>query len=147
MGDVPHERAPKAQFGPDRRLVLLSGVATLIAVALALFTSDTTQRLFAGVAALVLAAHTIIDLIFWPRLTVTPEGLLLRTPTARARLAWSDQPIVRIDERSRLGLASHTLEIDADPLLVVLSRRALGADPSDVLALIDAFRPGRPDAD
>ena len=33
------------------------------------------------------------------------------------------------DIRARLGLRSTTLEIDAGATLVVLSRRALGADP------------------
>jgi hypothetical protein len=139
------QRAPRAQFGPDRRLVALGGIATLVAAGLAIASSDGAQRLLLGVAAVLLGAYTAIDLIFWPRLIVDADGLTLRTPTARTRVPWSEQPIVRVDERGRLGLTSRTLEIDHGSLLVVLSRRTLGSDPGEVFDLIQAFRPARGD--
>ena len=43
--------------------------------------------------------------------------------------------------RTRFGLRSTALEIDAGDTLVVLSRRALGADPETVRDLVRAFAP------
>jgi hypothetical protein len=59
----------------------------------------------------------------------------------RARLRWDEVDGVRADTRIRHGLRSTTLEIDAGPLLAVLSRRALGAEPADVADVVEAFRP------
>jgi len=116
----------------------------LIAAAAAVLSPDPPGRVLLGAAALVLLAYTATDLLFWPRLTASPEGLLIRTPLTRARIPWSDVDAVRADARERIGLRSVTLEIDAGERLVVFSRRALGADPETVAALIGAFAPRRP---
>lgn len=131
----------EARFGPDRRLAWAAAAGALVLAGLAIATSDPQQRILAALAAVALAANAGVDLYFWPRLTVTPHGLVLHTPTVRTLLAWTLDPIVRIDERTRLGLASHTLEIDAGELLVVLSRHALGADPDEVLTAVQRLRP------
>jgi len=137
-------RAPGCRFGPDRRLTALTATLTLIAAAAAVLSPDPPGRVLLGAAALVLLAYTATDLLFWPRLTASPEGLLIRTPLTRARIPWSDVDAVRADARERIGLRSVTLEIDAGERLVVFSRRALGADPETVAALIGAFAPRRP---
>jgi hypothetical protein len=134
-------RMPRLRFGPDRRWAVASGVGALVAVAVVVISNDPQQDILAFTAAIVLAAYTLADVYFWPRLTVDGRGLTLRTPTARTTVEWSRNPIVRVDSRNRLGLSSHTLEIDADELLVVFGRRALGADPQDVVDLVQAFRP------
>ena len=134
-------RAPVCRFGPDRRITALSAVLAAVAVVFIVVSGDGAGRVLAGVAALLLVGYAATDLAFWPRLIATASGLQVRTPTTRARLAWSDVDAVRVDERSHLGLMSRTLEIDAGARLVVLSNRALGADPRDVLALVQAFRP------
>jgi hypothetical protein len=134
-------RAPICRYGPDRRLSAASGALSLIGAAAAVLSPDPAgQVLFAG-AALVLLGYTVTDLVFWPRLTADAEGLLVRTPLTRARIAWSDVEAVRADARERLGLRSVTLEIDAGEQLLVFSRRALGADPATVAGLISAFKP------
>ena len=132
-------RAPVLRFGPDRRLTAVSAVLALIAIAFAVLSDDGAGRVLAVLAAVLLAGYAVTDLAFWPRLTATGEGVHIRTPTTRARLPWSEVDAVRVDERSRLGLASRTLEIDAGALLVVFSRRALGADPREVADLLAAF--------
>ena len=64
-----------------------------------------------------------------------------RAGKGACRLGWDDVEQVRADDRLRLGLRTTTLEIDAGAVLVVLSRRAIGADPAEAAALINAFRP------
>jgi hypothetical protein len=140
-GGAVDNRAPILRFGPDRRLTALSGVLALIAIVAAVLASDPAGRLLLAGAALVLLAYTATDLIYWPRLTVSADGLLVRTPATRGLIPWSEVEAVRADSRQRAGLRSVTLEIDTGDRLVVFSRRALGADPADVAGLISAFRP------
>lgn len=140
-GSAVDPRAPSLRFGPDRRLTALTGTLALIAVAGAVLAPDTAGRLLLAGAALVLLGYTVTDLIFWPRLTVGSEGLVIRTPAARGLVPWSEVEAVRADARQRAGLRSVTLELDAGEYLVVFSRRALGADPAKVADLIGAFRP------
>lgn len=132
-------RAPACRFGPDRRLTLLCAGAGLVAAALVALPGDAAGRMLAGAAAVLLAGYAVTDLVFWPRLVATGEGLRIRTPTVRATLPWSEVTAVRVDERIHLGLPSRTLEIDAGTLLVVFGRRTLGADPRDVAGLLAAF--------
>ncbi|MEP7021966.1 MAG: PH domain-containing protein [Pseudonocardiales bacterium] len=136
-------RVPSLRFGPDRRLTALTGTLALLALAAALLAADTAGRLLLAGAAVVLLGYTVTDLIFWPRLTVSAEGLLIRTPAARGLVPWSEIEAVRADARQRAGLRSVTLEIDAGEYLVVFSRRALGADPAQVADLIAAFQPAQ----
>jgi hypothetical protein len=136
---VDHLTPPVLRFGPDRRVTAGLGVGTAIALVLAFTAGDRPGRLLFGLAALVLAGYTLGDLVFWPRLTADPQGLLVRTPMQRTALAWADIEAVRADERLRFGLRSTTLEVDAGAVLVVFSRRALGADPAAVRDLLAAL--------
>lgn len=129
------------QFGPNRALAVLWLALTLVAAGAAIATTDAPGRLLAGGAAIVLAAYGIVGLVFWPRLSVGPDGLRVHTPARRAAYAWPEVDTVRLDERRRLGLSTGTLEIDARGELVVLSRWALGADPREVLAVVQSYAP------
>jgi Bacterial PH domain len=129
------------RFGPDRRLAGGALAGAILVGAYALVTSDPEGRLLLVGAALLLAAYSITDLVFWPRITVEVAGLTLRTPVLRARMGWADVEDIRVDERVRFGVTSRTLEIDAGPRLVVLSRRALGVDPREAYTRISAYRP------
>jgi PH (Pleckstrin Homology) domain-containing protein len=131
------------QFGPNRALAILWLALTVVAAGAAIATTDPSGRLLAGGAAIVLAAYGIVGLVFWPRLSVGPDGLRVHTPARRAAYAWLEVDTVRLDERRRFGLSSGTLEIDARGDLVVLSRWALGADPRDVLAVVQSYAPPR----
>lgn len=129
------------RFSPDRRLT--AGLAAAVAVIglAAAVTSDDLGRLMLIGAAVLLACYVVTDLVYAPRITATPAGLVLNAPFARARLDWSDVDSVRADSRQRLGLRATTLEIEAGPLVAVFSRRALGADPEQAAALITALDP------
>jgi hypothetical protein len=89
----------------------------------------------------ILLGYVASDLIFSPRLTASAEGVVVKSPMTRARLSWDDVHEVRAETRIRHGLRNTTLEVDAGPVLAVLSRRALGADPVEVAELVEAFRP------
>ena len=131
------------EFGPNRALAILWLALTLVAAGAAIATTDPAGRLLAGGAAIVLAAYGIVGLVFWPRLSVGPDGLRVHTPARRAVYAWGDVDTVGLDERRRFGLSTGTLEIDARGDLVVLSRWGLGADPRDVLAVVQSYAPPR----
>lgn len=141
MDNQPDGRAPEARFVPDRRYTALAGGGALIALLVALVTTDPPGRLLTLLAALVLALYVVSDLVFSPRLVASATGLVVRSPFTRARLPWADVEDVRADTRLRHGLRSTTLEIDAGAVLVVLSKRALGADPEEAAELVRAFRP------
>jgi hypothetical protein len=139
--DEPLVTPPIARFAPDRRYTAAAALGALVAVVLGVVGGDPAGRLLAAVAALVLVAYVVADVAFSPRLVVSGEGVVIRSPLTRATLTWGEVDDVRAESRTRLGLRSTTLEIDAGPVLAVLSRRALGADPAEVADLIRAFRP------
>jgi len=141
--DEPALRAPTYRFGPDRRLTALTGGLAFAAAVLAAITADVPGRLLFGLAALVLLAYAVTDLVFYPRITASADGVVVRAPSGIVHLRWAEIDEVRADARQRLGLRSVTLEIDADERLFVFSRRALGADPEQAAAIVAAFDPRR----
>lgn len=132
---------PEARFGPDRRLTAALGLGCVIAATAAALTSDKAGRLLFGCAAVVLACYVVADLVFSPRLVVNADGLIIRSPLVRTRLAWTEVNRVDAVTRVRHGLRGVSLEIDAGELLVVFGRRSLGADPERVAAAVRALDP------
>lgn len=129
------------RFGPDRRLSAAYAAGALVAVATAFLTADAAGRLLFAIAAVILAAYAVTDVVFWPRVQAGRAGLVLHTPTLRGSFGWDQVQDVRADSRQRLGLRLVTLEIDVADNLVVLSRRALGTDPERAAALITFAAP------
>jgi hypothetical protein len=134
-------RAPSVRFGPDRRLTVGAGLAAAAALVLCVTSSDAPGRVLFAVAALVLVGYCVGDLVWWPRLSADVTGLRIRTPFTRADLGWAQIEKVGADVRTRYGLRSVTLEVDAGEVLVVFGRRSLGADPETVAGLVLALRP------
>jgi hypothetical protein len=132
---------PEVRFVPDRRYTALAAGGVVGAVAAAAMTGDSAGRLLFAVAALVLLAYVVSDLVFSPRLVASRAGVVIKGPLTRARLAWDEIDDVRAETRFRRGLRNTTLEIDAGPVLAVFNRRVLGAEPTDAAALIEAVRP------
>ena len=139
--DEPEEQPAVARFVPDRRYTGLAAAGAVAAVLAAVFTSDPPGRLLFALAALVLSAYVVSDLVFSPRLTASRDGLRIRSPLLRAELPWSAVEDVRADVRTRYGLRSTTLEVDAGETFAVFSRRTLGAEPEQAADLLRAFRP------
>ncbi len=81
------------------------------------------------------------------RLTADADGVVLRGPGGTRTISWSTIVDIAVVQRSRLGIASTTLELDLDDGagyegLIVLGRFDLGADPADVAReLKDIRRP------
>jgi Bacterial PH domain len=141
-------RAPTvARFGPDARFTAAAAVGAVLLGGAAIAGSDPAGRLLFAVAALVLLGYTVSDLAFRPRLTLSRQGLRVRSPAGGLDCAWPAIVVVRADARDRFGLRAVTLEIDTEERLVVLSRRALGAAPEDVAALAWAFGAPAPPED
>lgn len=139
--DNAFDRAPTVRFGPDRRLTAVTAALALVFAAAATLTSDAGGRILFAVGALVLLAYAVSDLLLWPRVVATADGVTVRSAGATTHLKWDAIEDVRADSRQRVGLRSVTLEIDAGEHLFVFSRRALGMRPEQAADLIAAFRP------
>jgi hypothetical protein len=127
------------RFDPDPRFTTIAAVALAAAVGGGLLVGDAPGRVLLGTAAVVLGAYVFADLLFRPRLVVSPAGVVINSPLTRVRLAWPQIEAVRTDVRLRLGLRSTTLEIDAGETLAVFSRRTLGRDPAEAAEVIRRY--------
>jgi hypothetical protein len=120
----------------ETAVAILGGLVVLLLALLA----DPAGRLLLGVAALGLLVLGLADLLLRPRLAADRTGVQVRTLASRHRLPWSAIERVEVDEHTRYGLTARTLELEAGELLVVLSKRALGADPRDVADALARIR-------
>ena len=128
-----------AQWSPrpvETAVAILAGLVVLLLAVLA----DPAGRLLLGVAALGLLTLGGADLALRPRLVADRTGVQVRTLVSRHRLPWSAIARVDVDEHTRYGLTSRTLELEAGELFVVLGKRTLGADPRDVADTLARLR-------
>jgi PH (Pleckstrin Homology) domain-containing protein len=132
-----------ATFRPNR---WVAGLLILACVAFVILwrttAADPVGHLLYGVAVVFVAAVAATDLLWSPRLAVTASGVVVRSPTRSGRYPWTAIDAIRVDRRRRLGITQASLEIDLGDELIVLSQRALGADPRNVLEIINAARGG-----
>ena len=127
-------------WSPRATETSLAAMGALLAVAFALGV-DAAGRLLLSLAALGLLALVATDLALRPRLHADRSGVAVRTLGGRRFLPWSAVRRVRVDERTRIGLRTRTLEVDGGDILVVMSRRTLGADPYEVAETLYRLRP------
>lgn len=109
-----------------------------VALALAVLVIDPVGRLLIGGAALLMASIAIRDRVLAPRVRATEDGVVVRSLGGSTRIAWH-RLRVRVRTGRRLGIASTTLELEdrhEDSVLLVLTRRDLGADPEQVGAAL-----------
>lgn len=117
-----------------------------LGLALAVLVVDTTGRVLIGAAAVLVVGLALRDVVARPRLVAGPGGIDVRGWIGRRHLPW---PGLRINVREtrRFGVRSRTLELDTaagpddDGVLVVLGRRALGADPGEVARALAELDP------
>lgn len=122
----------------------LAGMGVALAVAVLLV--DPIGRVLVGAAALLVLGTSVRDVVARPRLAAGPDGVDVRTWVGRRHLPWPELRI-QVRETRRFGVRSRTLELDAaagpddDGMLVVLSRRDLGADPGTVARALAELDP------
>ncbi len=120
----------------------LVGAAALVGLGLLLADGDRVRLALAVLVAAGLAGWALRDLLAPVRLAVDPAGVTVAHGFAgRRRLDWAAVEAITVDRRSRLGLASELLEIDAGESLHLFGRYDLGAPPDEVA---DALRAARP---
>lgn len=132
----------------------LTQVGALLVVGLGLAGTagflDAAGRVLVGTAALLALVLALRDGVARPRLSAGPDGVQVRTWTARRHLPWRRLQI-RVRTTRRLGLRGTALELDTaagpddDGVLIVLGRWDLGADPADVAGVLWALNPWTPD--
>jgi hypothetical protein len=102
-----------------------------------LVVDDAAGRVLVGAGAVLLLVLAVRDAVLRPRLAAGSGGVDVRTWTGRRHLPWPGLR-VGVRETRRLGVRGRTLELDTaagpddEGVLVVLSRRDLGADPDEV---------------
>jgi hypothetical protein len=133
MEPAPADQLPAyAEWFPRPGETALAAAGGVIALLLAVVAGDPVGVFLFGVAGLGLLLLAGSDLLLRPRLAADPEEVRVRTLTGTRRLPWPALERVDVDEQARYGLPSRALELEAAGHLIVLSRRALGADPRDV---------------
>jgi PH (Pleckstrin Homology) domain-containing protein len=126
--DLPAEPEPtELSYRVDRRLTAVRAAGAVIFAVAAVLEGGLLPRLFALLAAAVLAVYALRDLLAPVRLTADADGVTLVTGfVSRRRLAWTEIDRVRLDERRRLGTRSDLLEIDTGEALYLFSSYDLG---------------------
>ena len=127
--EAPSWRVPRAV-----PVLKIAGAAALAGLT-ALFALDARTLLPGAAAALVLLLWGVRDLVVPVRLSADADGVTVpRGLTGRRTVAWAEIEDITVDARSRYGLRSESLEIDAGEALYLFSRYDLGAEPHQVAA-------------
>jgi hypothetical protein len=127
-----------------RKIVVLKIAAALVFVAIGVVSlGDPVQLAVATLAAVLLAGLALRDLLAPVRVAAEAGGVTVVVGFAGHRqLPWSQIEHVRIDGRTRLGLRSQLLEIDAGDNLYFFSSYELGVPVDEVVRQLAALRAG-----
>jgi len=120
-------------------LVAISWVLAAASITWAILADDRPGKVLLAVAALTLVLAGLFGTIARPRLAADADGITVRDLVGRKHWPWAHVN-VRLRHTRRFGRDVATVEVDADPDLVVLTRLDLGADPVDVIDAIRALR-------
>lgn len=102
-------------------------------IALAALRGDAGFALLGGIAALVLTALAVRDILVPVRLAADREGITVVSGIAGTqRILWPEIERIRLYKSRRLGIPSRLLEIDTGDSLCLLSTHDLGASPEEV---------------
>lgn len=143
QGGEPTGPVDSVSYRVDGRLLAVKVVGFVIFALAALgFHEDRATVAFAGLAALVLGAYALRDVVAPVRLSADREAVTVVSGYAgRQRLSWDEIEQVRVDERRRFGTRSNLLEIDGGERLYLLSSYDLNAQPQDVADALNGLRP------
>lgn len=132
-------RSGTHSWAPRAPLIVLAWVFATACVVWVVLTDDVPGRVLLTVGAVVFALIGVFGTVARPRLVADYGGITLRGLTGRRHWTWAEVN-VRLVHTRRLGRQVATVELDADPDLVVLGWFDLGADPVDVVDAIRALR-------
>lgn len=129
----------RRSWAPHPGLVAIGWVFAAGLAAGVLLVDDRPGQVLLAVAALALALAALFGTIARPRLVADSGGITVRSLVGRRHWPWAEVN-VRLTRTRRLGRDVATVELDADPDLIVLGWLDLGADPVDVIDAIRALR-------
>ena len=136
--------APTARsWRVSRPLTVVKGLAVAAFLLVAVVSwPDRTETFAALVGMALMGAYAVRDLVVPVRLAADAGGVTVVSGFAgRRRLAWAEIERIRVDRRTRLGLKSEMLEIDAGESLFLLSTYDLNAPCGDVEAALRQLSP------
>ncbi|MGC1214205.1 MAG: PH domain-containing protein [Micromonospora sp.] len=120
----------------------LVGAVVLVGLGLLFADHDRVQPVLAGLFAAALAGWGLRDLVAPVRLAVDPDGItVIQGFAGRRRLPWPAVEAITVDRRTRRGLTTETLEIDAGESLHLFGRYDLDAPLAEVAEVLEAARP------
>jgi hypothetical protein len=141
--DVDERVLETGPWRADVRLTITALLGFVVFVAAALLVHDKLGAVLLVIAALICALYGVRGVLAPVRLSADGEGLtVIRGYRGRARLAWADVERVTVQRRSRLGMRSQFLEIDAGEQLYLLSPYDLSTEPDAVAASLRKLRTG-----
>ncbi|MEU5788655.1 PH domain-containing protein [Micromonospora purpureochromogenes] len=126
---------------PALPVVKLVGAVLLVALGLLLADGDRVQAVLTVAVAGGLVGWALRDLLAPVRLAADPAGVtVIHGYAGRRHLPWPAVEAITVDRRSRLGLSTETLEIDAGESLHLFGRYDLGAPPDEVAGTLRSVR-------
>ena len=126
-------------WAPHPGLVAISWVLAGASITWAILADDRPGQVLLAVAALALVLAGLFGTVARPRLAADADGITVRNLVGRKHWPWAEVN-VRLTHTRRFGREVASVEVDADPDLVVLTRLDLGADPVDVIDATRALR-------
>jgi hypothetical protein len=142
--EVPPLPADGHTWRVARWLILVRGLgmAVFILAAIAVPGPGATVAGFAGAA--LLGAFWLRDLIARDRLSVDDAGVrLVCGYLRRVRLDWPEIERITVDTRSRYGLPTQALEIDAGESIYTFGAAEIDDSPATVALQLNALAAGR----
>lgn len=131
-----------ARWRVRRPLAIAKAAGAVLFLAAGLTAHADRIALVIGIGgAIILAAFAVRDIAGAERLAVDQDGVtVLSGYLGRHRLAWAEIERIRVDRRSRLGLRTEMVEIDAGESIYLFSANDLSAAPDEVVRHILALR-------
>lgn len=126
---------------------VLAAAAAAWLVLLLLTGGDRPGQLIAAIGAAGLGTAAVSGTTARPRLAAGPDGLVVRRLSSTLDVGWDQVQNVRVLRQRRLGRESSLLELElrepnGGERLMILGRLELGADPEEVVEVLQTYRTG-----